>query len=170
MYYFRCGDCEICIFFFFLQIPWPNKDNPTFWHKIFSSLPGKELTTPSNFQNLTAFDKKKKKTGWKTPDSSWQNENNNDNKLPKCFFFFLMFLYVTLDHKTSHKGQFFEILIYTASESWINKLSIDVWFVRIGQYLAAIQLLKIWNLNIEKITFKADENKKPNEVLSNAYY
>ncbi len=42
-------------------------------------------------------------------------------------------LYVTLDHKTSHKGQFFDIEIYTSSESWINKLSI--WFVRIGQYL-----------------------------------
>ncbi len=44
--------------------------------------------------------------------------------------------YVTLDHKTSHKGQFFFIKIYTSSESWINKLSIDVWFVMIGQYLA----------------------------------
>ncbi len=43
-----------------------------------------------------------------------------------------------------------------ASESWINEISIDVWF---GQYL------KIWckkNLNIEKITLKV--------VLSNAYY
>ncbi len=39
-------------------------------------------------------------------------------------------LYVTLDHKASHKGQCFEIEIYTSSESWINKLSIDVWFVR----------------------------------------
>ncbi len=27
-------------------------------------------------------------------------------------------LYVTLDHKTSHKGQFFEILIYTSLESF----------------------------------------------------
>ncbi len=43
--------------------------------------------------------------------------------------------YVTLDHKTSHKGQFFEIEIYTSPENWINKVSIDVWFVRIGQYL-----------------------------------
>ncbi len=34
--------------------------------------------------------------------------------------------YVTVDHKTSHKGKFFEIEIYTPSESWINKLSIDV--------------------------------------------
>ncbi len=64
-----------------------------------------------------------------------------------------------MDHKTSHKGQFYEIEMYTSSESWINKLSIDVWFVRIGQYLAEIQLLKsrIWgakNLNIEKIAFK----------------
>ncbi len=31
-----------------------------------------------------------------------------------------------MDHKTSHKGQFFEIEIYKSSESWINKLSIDV--------------------------------------------
>ncbi len=36
-----------------------------------------------------------------------------------------MITYVTLDHKTSHKGQF--ILI--------NNLSIDVWLVMIGQYL-----------------------------------
>ncbi len=47
--------------------------------------------------------------------------------------------YVTLDPKTSHKGQFFlnwDIYI------WINKLSIDVWFVRIGQYLGEIQLFE----------------------------
>ncbi len=42
-----------------------------------------------------------------------------------------------MDHKTSHKGKFCEIEIYT---SYINKLSIDVWFVMIGQYLAEIQL------------------------------
>ncbi len=39
---------------------------------------------------------------------------------------------VTLDHKTSHK----------CHESCVNKLSIDVWFVMIGQYLAEIQLFK----------------------------
>ncbi len=33
---------------------------------------------------------------------------------------------------------FFIIKIYTS----INKLSIDVWFVRIGQYLAEIQLFE----------------------------
>ncbi len=44
--------------------------------------------------------------------------------------------YVTLDHKTSLKCQFFKIEICTLSE--INKLSIDVWFVMIGQYLAEI--------------------------------
>ncbi len=33
----------------------------------------------------------------------------------------------TLDHKTSRKGQFCEIEIFTSSESWINKLSIDVY-------------------------------------------
>ncbi len=41
---------------------------------------------------------------------------------------------------------FFEIEIYTSSESWINKLDkwigIDVWFIRIGQYLAEIQLFE----------------------------
>ncbi len=48
-----------------------------------------------------------------------------------------------MDHKTSHKGQFFEIEIYTSSESWINKLSIDVWFVMtILQNLAEIQLFE----------------------------
>ncbi len=59
---------------------------------------------------------------------------------------------MTLDHKTSHKGKFFEIEIYTSSENWINKLSTtdlyrsvlstEVWFVRIGPYLAEIQLFE----------------------------
>ncbi len=49
---------------------------------------------------------------------------------------------MTLDHKTSHKGHFFKIEIYTSSESWINNLSIDVWFVMRGQYLAEIQLFE----------------------------
>ncbi len=53
-----------------------------------------------------------------------------------------MFTFATLDHKQSHKGQFFEIEIYTSSESWINTLSIYVWFVRLGQYLAEIQLFE----------------------------
>ncbi len=69
------------------------------------------------------------------------------------------------DHKTSHKGQFFEIEIYASYKSWINKLSSYVWFVMIGQYLAEIQLFQIWNLrlqknqNIEKVTFKAVQMK-----------
>ncbi len=62
---------------------------------------------------------------------------------------FLCLSYVTLDHKISHKGRFFKIEIYTSSESWINKLSIDVWFVRIGQYLAEIQLFE--NLESEGV-------------------
>ncbi len=49
---------------------------------------------------------------------------------------------MTRDHKTSLKCQFFDIEMYTASESWINKIFIDVWFVRIGQYLADIQLFE----------------------------
>ncbi len=41
-------------------------------------------------------------------------------------------IYVSLEHKTSHEDQFLEIEIYASSESWINHISIDVWF---GQYL-----------------------------------
>ncbi len=36
------------------------------------------------------------------------------------------------------KCNFFAIAIYTSSKRWLNKLSIDVWFVRIVQYLAEI--------------------------------
>ncbi len=68
-------------------------------------------------------------------------------------------LAVTLDHKTSHKGQFCFIEMYTASERWINKVSIDVWFVRMGQqYLAEAQYLKIWNLRVQKIKYNYWEN------------
>ncbi len=70
---------------------------------------------------------------------------------------------MTQDHKTSHKGTFFENEIYASS---INKLSIDVWFVRIWQYLAEIQLFENLesegakkNLNTEKIAFKVVQIK-----------
>ncbi len=43
--------------------------------------------------------------------------------------------------------------IYTP-ESRINTLSIDVWFVMIGQYLKIWNLRVQKNLNIEKISFK----------------
>ncbi len=43
--------------------------------------------------------------------------------------------------QTSHEGQFIKIEIYE-SESWINDISIDVWFE---------QYLKIWNLSVQKI-------------------
>ncbi len=57
--------------------------------------------------------------------------------------FTLILHFVTLDHKTTHKCYFFDIEIYTSSESWINKLSIDVCMVvRIRQYLAEIQLFE----------------------------
>ncbi len=55
------------------------------------------------------------------------------------YIYIYIYVCVTLDHKTSHKGQFFET---EKSESWINKLSIDVWFVMIWQYLSKIQLLE----------------------------
>ncbi len=34
------------------------------------------------------------------------------------------------------------IRVIVLIESWINKLSIDVWFVRIGKYLAEMQLFE----------------------------
>ncbi len=69
---------------------------------------------------------------------------------------FVYIIYVNLDHKTSHKGRF---LKYSNSviQNWINKLSIDVWFVTRDNYL------KIWNLqinlNIENISFKVVQMK-----------
>ncbi len=61
--------------------------------------------------------------------------------------------------QTSHKGKFFKIEIYTLM------LSIDVWFVMTGQYLAKIQLFE--NLESEgakkskywEITFKVVQKK-----------
>ncbi len=74
----------------------------------------------------------------------------------KCYAYVT---YVTLAHKT-----FFKIEMYTSSGSWINNLSIDVWFVMIGQYLTE-------NLESEgaKILRKSPL-KFSNEVHSNAYY
>ncbi len=89
---------------------------------------------------------------------------------------------VTSDNKTSHKGQFLRFIhhlakytsniiytyIYTLiHQSWINKRSIDVWFVRIEQYLAEIQLFenlesegaKKKTYNIEKIAFNVVQIK-----------
>ncbi len=69
---------------------------------------------------------------------------------------------VTLDHKTSLKGQFFTIEIYTSSESRINNISMDVWCVRIGlryNYLKIWNLMEQKNLNIKKITFKVVQIK-----------
>ncbi len=52
-----------------------------------------------------------------------------------------------VDHKTmdqtSHKGQFLEMYMYTSSESWINKLSIDVWF-ECDNIWPRYNYLKIW--------------------------
>ncbi len=47
--------------------------------------------------------------------------------------------FVTLDHKTNHKSLFLNEM-YTSSN--VNNISIDVWFVMIGQYLAEIQLFE----------------------------
>ncbi len=63
-----------------------------------------------------------------------------------------------MDHKTRHKGQ-----VWNWDLFWINKLSIDVWFVMIGQYLAEIQLFE--NLESEGAN-KSKYWENPNEVLS----
>ncbi len=50
------------------------------------------------------------------------------------------------------KPVIFLIDMYTyINKYWVNKLSIDVWFVRIGPYLAEIQLFE--NLECEGATF-----------------
>ncbi len=72
---------------------------------------------------------------------------------------------MTLDHKTSHKCQFFAIEIYKSSESWINKLSnwCMVCYDRtIFGRDTIIWKSEIWgakNLNTEKIAFKAVQMK-----------
>ncbi len=55
-----------------------------------------------------------------------------------------------------------QIEIYTSSENWINKLSTDVWFVRIGQYLAEIQLFD----NLESEGAKKKKKKKKKEKIT----
>ncbi len=53
--------------------------------------------------------------------------------------------------------------MYTSSESWLNKISIDVWFVRIFGRDTTIWKSGIWgcktNQNIEKISFKVVQMK-----------
>ncbi len=50
-------------------------------------------------------------------------------------------------------------------ESWINALSMEVWFVMIGQFLAEIQLFEnlesegAKKMNIDKISFKVVQMK-----------
>ncbi len=61
--------------------------------------------------------------------------------LCKALYKYIQYIYIYI-YKTSHKGTFFKIEIYTSPERWINKLSIDVWFVRIGPYLAEKQLFE----------------------------
>ncbi len=80
------------------------------------------------------------------------------------FWFGAQEIFVTMDHKTSNKGQFF--WNWDLYMIWKLTLSIDVWFVRIGQYLAEIQLLEYLesegakkNNNIEKIAFKVVQMK-----------
>ncbi len=53
-------------------------------------------------------------------------------------------MFVTMEHKISHTGHFLKKKKRDLYIIWklINKLPIDVWFVRKGQYLAEIQLFE----------------------------
>ncbi len=67
--------------------------------------------------------------------------------------------YVTLEHKTSHKGPFLEVEIYASSKRWINHISIDVWFVMIRQYFNISNLRVQKHQNIENSSFKVVQIK-----------
>ncbi len=54
-------------------------------------------------------------------------------------------VFVTLEHKTSRKGPF--VLLRFMHNLKAEYISIDVWFVMIGQYL------KIWNLRVQKTKY-----------------
>ncbi len=102
-------------------------------------------------EKLNAFGGRRPSSSW---GGGWRAQNQHCVFLPplmrhkhsfgshKNNLLYFYGIYLTLDHKTSHKGKFFEMEMYTSSDSWINKLSIDVWFVRIGQYLSEIQLFE----------------------------
>ncbi len=63
---------------------------------------------------------------------------------------------MTLEHKTSHKRSF-RFMHHLKAEK--NYISIDVWFVIIGQYLKIVNLSVQKNLNIEKIIYKVVQMK-----------
>ncbi len=69
-----------------------------------------------------------------------------------------VYVCVTLDHKTSHKGQFFEIEIHTLSASLINKLSMmyGLFYDR-TIFGRDYNYLKIWNLRVQK-NLNTEEN------------
>ncbi len=57
-------------------------------------------------------------------------------KIELCFHY-ISNIYIFFFTRTTylHKGTFFKIEICIKSERFINNISIDVWFVMIGQYL-----------------------------------
>ncbi len=63
-----------------------------------------------------------------------------------------IFFFVTLEHKTSHKGKLFKIEIYASSESWINWCMVWTIFVNLESEGAK-------NLHIDKIIFKVVQIK-----------
>ncbi len=105
---------------------------------------------------LTAWRGQNKiKRWWRRKTKLWSNSNTHN----------ILILCVICDPGPQNQSyvSIFFIKIYKSFESWINNISIDVWFVMIGQYLAEIQLLENLreqkDLNIEKIIFKVDQMK-----------
>ncbi len=79
-----------------------------------------------------------------------------------------------LTKNNSQKGQFIWNLNYEFI--WINKLSFDVWFVRIEKYLAERQLFECLesegakNIKIEEIAFKVVQKKSLAIDITNQNY
>ncbi len=103
---------------------------------------------------LNSFEKNKYIL-WNLTESNWTERDSSEQNCAQ-----LIWTNETLDHKTSLKYPFFKIEINKSSESGINYISIDVWFVRIGQYLAEIQLFEyLESEGAKKIIFKVFQMK-----------
>ncbi len=63
-------------------------------------------------------------------------------------FLLQLLKYVTLDHKTSHKGPFFIFILLGQDNIWLRYNYLKIWNLRVQK-----------NLNIEKITFKVVQMK-----------
>ncbi len=77
---------------------------------------------------------------------SWEMSPNEE----WCIYIYvIIYLYVTQDRKTSHKGPFFLIKIYTAPESWIS-FPLMYGLLGSGNIWPRYNYLNIWNLRVQK--------------------